>query len=320
MMQRTRKDLIAESGAVIDALLQAARVDRSSVLGVGIAVPGRQQITRLHPGLRSDETNESYEWAWDALERDFAEQTGMCISVENDSTCGALGEFWISRAPAESELAVVTIAGGIGFGLVTSGDVYRGATSNVGELGHVIVQADGPQCQCGSRGCLELYASPANIVGRALGDVDLTARLALAGDGDSLWSDYERLAIAASLGDGGARDAVIEAAQMLAVALISITNILDLERIVLTGPALDHVGQLVAETVEAELRERAIARSVHPTEVRVSSSGRNAAAVGAATLVIHQQLGSARRSSRWRSRNVAREPAPTASTTSTRIS
>lgn len=292
MAHRTRSEVIPEMIGVVEALLAAARVDRETVLGIGIAVPGRQEINKYQVNTHPDDWAE---WAWDAIQRDVAEATGMWVSVENDSTCGALGEFWISRAPAAKDLAVVTVAEGLGFGLVTGGDVYRGATSNVGELGHVVVEAHGRECPCGSRGCLELYSSPANIVARAREDDVLTARLGLRGDADSVWSDYQSLAAAAVSGDEGARAAIAGAARMLGVALTSITNVLDLERIVLTGPALDHVGTLFAETVGEEIRARAFSRNVHPTEVTFSQAGRNAAAVGAATLVIHRRVGAMRR-------------------------
>ncbi|SDG80955.1 ROK family transcriptional regulator [Microbacterium pygmaeum] len=292
IVDHRRSEAVREATTIISALLTAAQVSRESLLGIGIAVPGRQEVNRY---LQSTQPEDWTEWDWASIQQDFAEGTGMWVSIENDSTCGAIGEFWISRAPAARDLAVVTMASGIGFGLITDGDVYRGATSNVGELGHVVVDANGPECECGSRGCLELYASPGRIVQRALTDDILAGRLALSGDAASLWADYERIAIAAANDDEGARAVIVHAAHMLSVALVSITNILDLERVVLTGPALDHVGALVAETVRAELAERAFARNVHTIDVRVSDSGRDAAAVGAASLVIHQRLGATRR-------------------------
>lgn len=292
IVDHKRVEAVAEAQTVITALLTAAQVPRDSLLGIGIAVPGRQEVNKYLPGGHPEDWAE---WDWSSIQRDFAEGTGLSVSVENDSTCGAIGEFWISRSTATRDFGVVTMAAGIGFGLITGGDVYRGATSNVGELGHVVVDAHGPECECGNRGCLELYASPSNIVRQALADDVLAARLALTGETVSLWADYERLAIAASNGDEAASTHIVAAAHMLAVALTSITNILDLERVVLTGPALDHVGALVSETVRADLHARAFARNVHTTEVRVSESGRDAAAVGAASLVIHQSFGTTRR-------------------------
>ncbi|GAA1917578.1 ROK family transcriptional regulator [Microbacterium aoyamense] len=292
IVNHVRSEAIAEAQETITALLSAARVDRDTLLGIGIAVPGRQEVNKYLTGTQPEDW---VEWDWVSIQQEFAASTGMWVAIENDSTCGAIGEFWISRAPASKDLAVVTVAAGIGFGLVTDGDVYRGATSNVGELGHVVVDANGPECPCGSRGCLELYASPANIVRRAMSDDILAAHLDLSGERDAMWSNFERIAIAAAGDDEGARALVVEAAQMLAVALVSITNILDLERVVLTGPALDHIGGLVADTVRVALAERAFARNVHLIDVRVSESGRDAAAVGAASLVIHQRLGATRR-------------------------
>ena len=124
--------------------------------------------------------------------------------MENDWTCAAIGEFRISRAPAAGSFAVLNMAHGLGVGLVTDGDVYRGSTANVGEIGHMVLDIDGPQCPCGARGCLELLASPPRIVDEARHVDGLTDRLGIGSAGADMWEDYERIASAAVDGDADA--------------------------------------------------------------------------------------------------------------------
>jgi predicted NBD/HSP70 family sugar kinase len=291
MAHQSRATLVEKAATVIDSLLGEAKIDPGSVLGIGIAIPGRQEFSGFADRLHPDYT----QWEWRLIEKDLSRATGRPVSVENDSTCAALGEFWSSRAPAAKDFAVVNISNGIGFGLVAGGDVYRGASSNVGELGHVILDINGPECPCGNRGCLERLASTPRIVEGVLDDEELTRRLGLSGAPDDTWDDYERITVAAAGGDAGAARPIVDAARLIGKALVSLTNVLDLERIVLTGPALDHAGGIMAEAVADELGHRAYVRNVHPTEVRLSESGRHSAALGAATLIIHEKLGAIRR-------------------------
>ncbi|NQX28914.1 ROK family transcriptional regulator [Microbacteriaceae bacterium VKM Ac-2854] len=292
MAKHSRAELVERAAVEIDALITRAGIDPTRVLGIGVAVSGREEFSgygnRLHP-------DDYAQWAWGLIEQDLAAATGRVIAVENDSTCAAIGEFWSSGAPTAKDFAVVNISNGIGFGLVAGGDVYRGASSNVGEIGHMTLDINGPDCPCGNRGCLETLAAPPRVVVNALADRELASRLGLSGDGADTADDYARIAAAAADADPAAVELITAAARILASALVSLTNVLDLERIVLTGPALDQVGGLVVATVSDELQRRAYVRRVHPTQVLLSESSRHASALGAASLVIHEKLGAIRR-------------------------
>jgi predicted NBD/HSP70 family sugar kinase len=288
----TRSAVVTRMARDLETLIDDAGVNRSNVLGVGVATPGRREIsgylTRAHP-------LDYAEWAWHAIEQDLADATGMRITVENDSTCAAIGEFWISRAPAASHFAVLNMAHGFGVGLVTSGDVYRGSTSNVGEIGHMVLDVDGPECPCGSRGCLELLASPLRIADKARHVDGLADRLGISRASNDNWEDYERIANAAMEGDTDALALIEASARILGAALVSLTNVLDLDHVVLTGPGFDIAGPIYARVVADELDRLAFVRNVHATAVRLSESAKDSSALGAATLVIHQQLGGFRR-------------------------
>jgi len=283
----TRSAVVPRMARDLQALIDRARVDRSSVLGIGVATPGRQETSNYETRARPFDFSE---WAWHAIEQDLAKATGMTIDVENDSTCAAIGEFWISRAPAASSFAVLTMAHGFGVGLVTGGDVYRGATSNVGEIGHMVLDINGMECPCGSRGCLETLAAPPQIVRNAHKVNGLAERLGLSGAFDDVWEDYERIATAARDGVPDALALIEASAQVLGLALLSLTNVLDLDQVVLTGPGFDISGPVYARVVEDQLGRLTFVRNIHSPTVRLSDSAKHSAALGAATLVIHHQL------------------------------
>jgi predicted NBD/HSP70 family sugar kinase len=308
--QRNTAALAEQAPQALQELLSTARIDESSLLGLGVATPGR--ASHPHADPRSGPPR-APDWDWAGIEADFARSTDLPVLVENDSTCAAIGEFWTTRGSAATDFAVVNMAIGIGFGLVIGGDVYRGATSNVGEIGHMIVDVDGAECACGNRGCLETVSGASAIVRRALESEELTSRHALTGDPTQVAEEYQRLARAAADGDTESLALIEEAARLLSTVLVSVTNLLDLERIVLTGPALDHVGEQVRAVVAEQLSQRAYIRRVHPTHVLLSTNRRLASAIGAATLVIHDQLGGFRRTPP----PAAAVPAPPPATTST---
>ena len=278
----SRDEFVSSAAHDIAHLLAERKVDRTSVLGVGVAIPGHFSST---PRDATDET----EWAWSVIEHDLATATGFLVLLENDATCAAMGEYWASRAPSAQDLGVVTIASGIGFGLVTNGDVHRGASSNAGELGHVSVDMAGPSCYCGSRGCVELYAAPRSMVAAGRRDADLAKLLGAESSSDTSAS-YSSLARAAVDGNESARAIIASAAKALGAAIVSVANVLDLDQVVLTGPALDVAGPLIVDEVGRIVSQTVFAREAHPVHIRLSASRDDPAAVGAATLVIHHLL------------------------------
>ena len=267
-------------------LIEAAAVDRETVLGIGMAVAGRQDIS--HHVLRSNP--EATEWELFDIEDRLTRAIDLPVVVENDSTCAAIGEFWVGRIPASADFATVYMATGIGLGLVIEGDVYRGSSSNVGEIGHMVLDVDGPDCWCGSRGCLERLAAPRRIVERALQQPGLAFELDLGGQDDTVRQDFAVVAQAAADGDERAASVIAESAFYLSRALVSVTNLLDLDQIILAGPGFSLNGDVYLREARSALERLSFVRAVHPTEVGLSKFSESSAALGAASLVLHSRL------------------------------
>jgi predicted NBD/HSP70 family sugar kinase len=182
------------------------------------------------------------------------------------------------------------MAAGFGLGLVTNGDVYRGSSSNVGEIGHMVLDVNGPHCWCGGQGCLESLAAPAAVVKRAEQDPSLVNELALRGRSTAVRSDFAKIARLAAAGDPRCVALIEESATYLAKALLSITNLLDLDQIILAGPGFSEAGDIYVRVAGSELNRLSFVRAMHPTRVEQSKLGPSAAALGAASLVLHSQL------------------------------
>jgi len=278
--------VITRIAGELEGLLRTARVDRDTLVGIGIAAAGRQDSR--HHVLRANP--EATEWELFALEDTLGAETDLPVVVENDSTCAAIGEFWVGRIPASADFATVYLATGFGLGLVTNGDVYRGSSSNVGEIGHMVLDVNGPRCWCGSRGCLEMLAAPRRIVDLAMQAPDLVSELDLSGDVADTRRDAALIARAAAQDHPRAVTLIEESAFYLSKALLSATNLLDLDQIILAGPGFSDAGEIYLRVVSEELNRLSFVRAVHPTKVGLSTAGSNSAALGAATLVLHSRL------------------------------
>ena len=270
----------------LEDLLRSADVERSTVMGIGMAVAGRQDIG--HHVLRSN--TQTTDWEFFDIEKTLSTAADLPVVLENDSTCAAIGEFWVGRIPASADFATVYLASGFGLGLVTKGDVYRGSSSNVGEMGHMILDVNGPPCWCGSRGCLEALAAPRRIVERALAQPGLAAELGLQGVESTIRGDAALVAEAAAADHEQALPLIEDSAFYLAKALVSITNLLDLDQIILAGPGFGAVGEIYVRLAWQDLEQLSFVRAVHPTKVGLSKSGVNSAALGTASLVLHSRL------------------------------
>ena len=215
----------------------------------------------------------------------ISERVGLPVFLDNDGNVAALAEAQFGAARGMTTMVMLTIGTGIGGGLILEGRIFRGATGAGAELGHVVIQADGPPCQgnCPNHGCVESLAS-----GTALGR---EGRAAAESAPDS--------AIGKLLAEGKAVDglAVTEAALAgdetsigvfdliggrLGVACASFANIFEPEAIVIGGGVIA-AGDLLLDPCRKEVRERALT-PMNGTPILEATLGNDAGMIGAAAL------------------------------------
>ena len=196
------------------------------------------------------------------------------VLVDNASTAAAMAHAW--RLPHGHPSFLYCYWGlGIGGGLILGDEVYRGATGNAMEIGHVVVNANGRPCECGSYGCLETEASVLSILRDA-----------------SAHGMFRSLAEVMEAAHGSPRVAAIvaKAARKMAAALVSVLNIVEVDEIVLGGEHLVEVQDVFLPIIREVVQRRAFRRSIAATKVTVSNMGEVANAIGAAILVFHSLL------------------------------
>lgn len=196
------------------------------------------------------------------------------LTVENDATCAAFAEWRLGAAAGARNAVVLTLGTGIGGGLVLDGRLYRGASGAAAELGHMVVDADGPDCfgACPGRGCLEALASGSAI-----------ARDAVAAGLPADGGEVTRLALGGDRTATGLLDAV---GKRLGAGLAGLAMIFDPDVIVVGGGVMA-AGELLLRPARDELRRRAMEPS-RSARVSAAALGDDAGMVGAALMAAEE--------------------------------
>lgn len=278
--------VISAMAAGIEKLIGQADVDRTRVAGVGVATPGPLDPAR---GTVIDPPK-LHEWHRVPLRDALAEATGFPVALEKDTTAAAVAELWKGDDPANASFLFVYIGIGIGAAVVVDGDVMRGASRNVGEIGHLIVDPDGPACACGMRGCVEVVCTPQAIVERA-------ERAGIFADGPMGSSDvvsvdarFGQLADLAEAGHEPATELLRQAAGDLSVLISGLTNMLDVDRVVLGGPYWSRLSSVYLTRLPELLAKQSATRAVRDLPVSGTVVGDDVGAVGAACVVLNDVL------------------------------
>jgi len=214
-----------------------------------------------------------------------SERVGLPVFVDNDGNVAAFAEYLYGAAQGKPHMVMLTVGTGIGGGLVLGGEIYRGSTGAGAELGHVVIQADGPPCQgnCPNHGCVESLASGTALgrEGRAAAESAADSALGkLLAEGGEV--DGKAVTEAALAGDEIAIGVFDLIGGRLGVACSSLANIFQPNAIVVGGGVIA-AGDLLLEPARREVRERAL-RPMNETPILEATLGNDAGMIGAAAM------------------------------------
>ena len=252
----------------------------ASIIGVGLGSPGlidkKGETIIFSPNLPR--------WRNIPIKRMIAERFSMPCVLENDANAATWGEKWVGAGREVSSLVMLTLGTGVGGGIVIDNKLWRGANNVAAEIGHMVIQTNGPQCSCGNYGCVEVFASATGMVRRF-------KELLKSGVSSSLkgLSEITARAIndAAFQGDKAALDIIKETGQYLGIALVNIMHVLNPEMIVLTGGMIGS-GELLMNPVKEVISQRAFEASYKDTKIVFSKLGNDAGIIGAAGCLLKE--------------------------------
>jgi glucokinase len=216
----------------------------------------------------------------------MAERLGLPVFVDNDANLAALAEHRAGAARGASEAVVLTIGTGIGGGLILRDRLYRGAIGAAAELGHLVIDLDGPPCQgnCPNRGCVESLASGTALAREALRIARERPASGL-GRAVAVGRELEGPLVTelAHDGDEAAIDAIELVGTRLGVAIASLVNIFNPEVVVIGGGVIG-AGELLLSAARAEMLARALPPSRDIVQIVPAAFGVEAGMIGAAAL------------------------------------
>lgn len=254
VVRRSETPISSSTGAyavrrVEEVIAESVAAAPGPLLGIGIGTPGVVTVG----GVVVEADNLGW-FNVDLAER-LSRRFALPVSVANDANAAALAEY--SYAGTTQNLMAIMVGRGLGAGLIINGQQHYGESETAGEIGHVVVDVEGPQCRCGNRGCLETFVSPSRIE-EALAD-----------------------------GDAAALEA---AGRHLGTVLATAVSMLDVHDVVVAGAAPLWEEDL-CRVAALELSSRTLSRLSEAVTVRPSKLGGDVVLLGANALVLSQELG-----------------------------
>ncbi|WP_235915550.1 ROK family transcriptional regulator [Puerhibacterium puerhi] len=273
--------VVAAVAAATRGLLERAGVDREAVLGLGVAAPGPVDFASgavVHPPLLAG-------WERVPIRSMVAEATGFDVVLEKDVSAAMVAELWRGERMLRGTSVFFYTGFGVAAAVAVDGELVRGSSRNAGEIGHLIVDADGPPCACGSRGCIGASAAAQTLVDEAVARGVLAPGTPAASPRE-LDAALTAVAEAASDGDAVAGEILTVSARRVARGITTVADLLDAQVVVFGGPAWSRLAPHYLPVVRAELAAHATLRELHAVEVLGSALGDHVGALGAASLVL----------------------------------
>ena len=267
---------------VIENVIRESGLSRKQILGMGIGMPGILDE-------KSGKVLFSPDFKWENVDMltPIRERFKMDITIENANRALAMGEYYFGAGVDSRNFLVVNLGHGIGSAIMREGEFYRGSSGSSGEIGHIILEKNGPKCNCGNLGCLEAIAS-GNAIARdaeiAVLEGNATKIMELVNE-DINRIEAKTVFEAARLGDRLAIQITERAMQYIGIGLANYINLLDPDLIILFG-GLTNAGDIFLKKVKEVLRERQMKFAGRQVKLVISQMGENGTAVGSASLVL----------------------------------
>jgi glucokinase len=230
------------------------------VATVGIGVPGSYDAENGTTGLP---VNLGRAWMGRPVTRPIAEAVGLPTALVNDARAFGLAELRLGAGREARAMVGVVLGTGVGGVIALDGRVYHGRDGGAGEIGHMTIDPDGPDCNCGNKGCLEAFVR--------------ADRIAAASGTSTVVEAVER----ASNGDATAIEGLLRAGRYLGIAIANIVLMISADRVVVGGGVAE-AGERILGPAREEVRRRFEGTALDDVEIVAAELGIWAGAIGAA--------------------------------------
>ncbi len=277
------QELLGKLVTHAEILKKEAKHRKLKLAGIGIGAPGPIDVKRgfvyFFPNIPG--------WKNTPLKKILKKKIKIPVFVDNDANAMTWGEFCFGAGKGAKNIIALTLGTGVGGGIVMNGKLFHGPHFSAGEIGHMVIDPNGPLCGCGNRGCIETF------VGNGYFIKDIQERLKAGGSSIlNQWITQQHRELtpklvqeAARQGDKLSQDQWKKTGDYLGTALVGLVNLLNPERIILGG-GMALAGSPIFQPVKVTLKKKAFPIAARFVRVVPAALGVDAGLVGAAALAI----------------------------------
>lgn len=251
-----------------------AQCQNRRIIAVGIALPGPYSTKTGRIEIMTGVTG----WNKIPVQELFETNFHLPVFIEQDANAAALAQYWNSNSDEKLQnkmLIYIAIGQGVGAGIISNGEIIRGAEGIAGEIGHTCVNFNGPRCACGNRGCLENYCSSiafTSMVNEALNPEEPLS--------------FSDAVLLMKSGDPVVKEQFLKTCDILSIGVVNIINSFN-PSIVVLGDEMSHIApELMLDRVKRNVKEHLIPEIYKDTKISTSLTGKDSMVHGAAIVAI----------------------------------
>jgi N-acetylglucosamine repressor len=270
---------------LVRSLIAKSGLERRQILGIGMSAPGpldaRSGVLLSPPNFPG--------WPSTPLRQIVRDTFGFPTFLDRNANACTLAEKWFGAARDMENFVYLLVDAGVGGGVFINGGIYRGNRDIASEIGHASIDFNGPRCDCGNYGCLELYASP-QVVERSVRQAIRTGWKGLVTEmvgGCVDHVSFEVVARAAHQGDAVCLEALQGVARALGAGIVNVVNLFDPEAVIIGG-RISLVEDLIVDQLQDAVNERSLIGGSQLVPVIFSELKSEAPIIGAFSLVLRE--------------------------------
>ena len=285
LVEKGTKPLLHMITNIAENLLLRAAEDELPINWLGVGTPG---VVDINTGTVIDVSPNIPGWVGTELGIHLKDHLNLPVYVDNDANAMALGELRFGAGRRYNNILCVTVGTGVGGAVIINRKLWRGSNFSAGELGHIVIDYNGPKCDCGNTGCLEKYCTGPAMIKMATeklkNGMNETMSEILSGKIENL--NIKKIFLGAKKGDELSLSIIEQSAKILGAGLSGIVNLLNPEAIIFGGGVIDG-GAGYIEIVGAEIRKRSFRTATENLRIVKAELGNDAGFIGAGLLGEH---------------------------------
>lgn len=270
---------------VVNEQLNRLNIPKEAIIGIGVGAPG---FINHQQGIVYESVNIG--WENYPLTEELSRLSQLPVVLENDANVAAFGEHWQGAGKGTDHLLMITLGTGIGGGIIADGDILSGASGAAGEIGHLTINPNGVQCNCGRIGCLETMVSSRGIIRQALNKAKQYPGSSLG----RLHRENGKITVPdifylASVGENLSRKIIDHVVDIIGFTLSQLAIVVNPTCIVIGG-GISKAGKPLETGIKKYFQKYALARVRESCQIKLAQLRNDAGMIGAARLMLQHDL------------------------------